>query len=234
MPTSTFSGESVITAVPQGPKPLHFKSPTVSDWSMLETVVGGSFTGSVHQKFSLTKSVHAPQTFKPPVFKFGSVKDGDSPQRRDWQNVCRIAPTALLLTHWTAVSAACLGFYFVVRKFLTMHLTLDFDDLDEDLNALIAGCVYCACMAALLLGVLVLACRRQQPQMLTRLLQACFCLIIELFFFMGFILSCLATNPLIPFDCTLLNKEACMSPPVAQALWSKIKLVVWIVCTRLA
>jgi hypothetical protein len=41
----------------------------------------------------------------------GTTREFWKSKRPDWQNVRRIAPTALILINWTAVSAACLAFY---------------------------------------------------------------------------------------------------------------------------
>ncbi|KAJ7756720.1 hypothetical protein B0H14DRAFT_2977274, partial [Mycena olivaceomarginata] len=80
------------------------------------------------------------------------------------ENVRRIVPTALILINWTAVSAACLAFYIVVRKFMTRGLTVDRDGMNQLQTALIAGCVYSAIVSLLLFDRLVSDCRRSPPK----------------------------------------------------------------------
>lgn len=48
---------------------------------------------------------------------------------------------------------------------MARQLTLDYDDMGDALNALIAACVYSAFMSALLFGVLVLLASRRQQQL---------------------------------------------------------------------
>ncbi|KAF7360208.1 hypothetical protein MVEN_00749600 [Mycena venus] len=215
----SFSDESTLAASEsQGCK-------SISDSSTLVTITAGSLG---REKSASTKSIPTPASNSTVT-----TSQHEGPNR---QHIHRLAPTALILVHWTAVSATCFGFYFVVHKFTGKGLTLDYENMNQALGTLIAGCVYCGSMSLLLFGTLILAFQGRHPRTIRGLLYMSYHLVVGLFAWLGFLLGLLSTNPLIPFDCTLsflLEKEACLPPAVAGAQWSKVKVVVWVVQSTL-
>ncbi|KAJ6472657.1 hypothetical protein DFH09DRAFT_1219563, partial [Mycena vulgaris] len=238
MPGNASNGEFEINAAatfdaPQLPKPLHCKSSMVSVWPASEMIALSSLTN----RFSSAQSLPAPGGLKFPTFKkFTSVKDGlysavawcnslltrlaaaalqHSPRRPDSRSIRIILPLAFLLVHWAAVSAVCLHFYLVVIKSLASRPTVNVNHHTIN-KTLIGGCVYSACISALLL-ILGVCIAFQRPG----------------WFWGIFILADLASNPLNPGNCTIpegRNMTGCPSPAEAAVLyaqWSRVKHVVW-------
>ncbi|KAJ6472658.1 hypothetical protein DFH09DRAFT_1219568 [Mycena vulgaris] len=234
MPGNASNGEFEINAAatfdaPQLPKPLHCKSSMVSIWPASDMIALSSHTN----RSSSAQSLPAPGGLKFPTFKkFTSVKDGlysavawcnslltrlaatalqHSPRRPNWKSIRIILPLALLLVHWAAMSATCLGFYLVVIKSLAGRPTVNVNHHNIN-TALIGSCVYFACISALLLilGVRI-ACERPRTR-----------------WHPLFLMSALfVRSHTIPEG---LDMTGCPSPveaAVLQAQWSKVKHVVW-------
>ncbi|KAJ7796366.1 hypothetical protein B0H14DRAFT_2915532, partial [Mycena olivaceomarginata] len=142
------------------------KSPTISNSSTLGTISSARPTRSQSGPEPGSNSRRAFWKSKSPGWQHirGTTREFWKSKRPDWQNVRRIAPTALILINWTAVSAACLAFYIVVRKFMARGLTVDRDGMNQLQTALIAGCVYSAIVSLLLFDRLVSDCRRSPPK----------------------------------------------------------------------
>ncbi|KAJ7359599.1 hypothetical protein DFH08DRAFT_413453 [Mycena albidolilacea] len=147
-------------------------------------------------------------------------------KRPDWQNVRRIALMALILINWTAVSAACLAFYIVVRKFMARGLTVDRDVMNQLQTALIVGCIYSAIVSLLLFGRLVSDCRRSPPKISSWWWFSYCLLVFGLIGWMATSGGLLSENPLVPFGCP---GKTCLPSSVAEATWSKVTVVVWVV-----
>ncbi|KAJ7634634.1 hypothetical protein FB45DRAFT_1141826 [Roridomyces roridus] len=158
--------------------------------------------------------------------------DVDSQLAGKWVNVRRIAPTALLLVHWTAVSAASLAFHFVVREFVQRRIEAsNRDKMNGVLNTLIVGFVYCGCTSALILVVLVFGARGQRVVMVQRLVTVCQYLTMGLLAWIGILSGLLSSNPLVPLSCE--DQNVCFAHAVAHPVWTRAVVVVWVVLSTL-